>query len=516
MPGLNLTGSLSGLTIQDGAHQSGSASLKEGGGVLCENFSLLKITDCVFVNNKVSGDLGLFPGGNGGVARGGAISLSGGSLAELIRCSLNGHRAFGGGGGNNSGTLTFGGQGATGSGGAIYVSSSGVLTMTNCTFLDNAAFGAGAGGHGGGAGPNGEGGAIGSAGPIVLLFCTVAGNFSFGGSGEAANNSPSGIGRAVRYISNSQSSVNNSIVAGNLHAGNLASDVRGTFDSRGYNLIGATDGSTGFGAGGDSCPVFLLSSGLFVVLSFNHYSFTINHSCPNFRILPLPIPPLISSVCLRIKTVLPRKMKPMRSLLVLCLAVPSLATADVIPEGAGIVYGKDHVFSLKAPKNWALDNSSAAKNGIPAVFFPTGSTWAKSKVVAYARTRPIDEKVKTAKDAVDAVLAEFHAKGSPNYKATKDKDIKTESGTTGIVYKFTGDKFGNFEAACYFKDKKTINFVVLSSRDQEAFNGAWEAFIALCKSYAYITDHYTESAPKKAEQGGSDQPATIPKSDPSI
>ena len=94
----------------------------------------------------------------------------------------------------------------------------------------------------------------------------------------------------------------------------------------------------------------------------------------------------------------------MRSLIILSLAIPSLATADVIAEGAGIIYGKDHVFSLKAPRNWALDNTSAVKSGLHAVFFPTGSTWAESKVVAYARARPIDKEVQSVNDAVDAVI----------------------------------------------------------------------------------------------------------------
>jgi hypothetical protein len=203
----------------------------------------------------------------------------------------------------------------------------------------------------------------------------------------------------------------------------------------------------------------------------------------------------------------------MRRFLILSIAVPALAAADVIPEGAGIIYGKDHVFSLKAPKNWALDNTSAVKSGLHAVFFPVGSSWAKSKVVAYAQTRPIDTKVKSVQDAVDSLVADFHAKGHPNHKAEKDKEIKTDGGKVGIVYKFSGDKFGNLETVCYFQEKKTINFIVLSSRDKASFDDASEPFAALCKSYTYISDSFTEGTTNKPGKPGAAPaaPTTEPK-----
>ena len=201
-------------------------------------------------------------------------------------------------------------------------------------------------------------------------------------------------------------------------------------------------------------------------------------------------------------------MNPKVACCVLFLCLPSVAPADVIPEGAGIIYGKDHVFSLKAPKKWSLDNSSAVKSGLHAVFFPTGSSWAKSTVVAYARSRPVTNEVKSIKDAVDAVIVDFHKNGSPKFEAKKDKNLKADSGRTGTVYKFTGDKYGNFEAVCYFKEEKTINFVVLSSRDKKAFDDAWESFVELCNSYTYISDGYTKGTPESAEEDGEDKAAT--------
>lgn len=209
-----------------------------------------------------------------------------------------------------------------------------------------------------------------------------------------------------------------------------------------------------------------------------------------------------------------------RKLALLSIALPTLASAEVIPEGAGIIYGKDHVFSLKAPKGWSLDNTSGAKGGLHAVFFPQESSWAKSKAVAYARSRSIEAKLKSEEDLVKIVIAQFHENGSPNYKGVKDQEIKTKSDKIGVVYKFTGDKFGNFEAACYFKEKKTINYIVLSSRDKASFEKAWEPFLALCKSYRYITDGYNKGEPipkkpKKPKKPSTDDPAAKPSAEPS-
>ena len=35
----------------------------------------------------------------------------------------------------------------------------------------------------------------------------------------------------------------------------------------------------------------------------------------------------------------------------------------------GIIYGKNHVFSLTAPDGWVLDNTSGIKQGLYAVFY---------------------------------------------------------------------------------------------------------------------------------------------------
>lgn len=108
-------------------------------------------------------------------------------------------------------------------------------------------------------------------------------------------------------------------------------------------------------------------------------------------------------------------------------------SAIIQEAGTGIIYGKDHAFSLTAPKGWMLDNESAAEQGLHAVFYPKGKDWQDSPVVAYARSRSLTEKMKTVEDQVKETVAGFHRDGSPDYKATKVKTIKTESGKEAVI-----------------------------------------------------------------------------------
>ncbi len=165
----------------------------------------------------------------------------------------------------------------------------------------------------------------------------------------------------------------------------------------------------------------------------------------------------------------------------------ALSFGSITEGGSGIVYGDDHAFSLKAPKGWMLDNESAVSQGVHAVFYPKGSTWRDSIVVAYARARPRTEEIATADAAAKEVIADFHAKGSPKYEGKYVKTLKTKSGEA-VVYHFSGDEWGNSEAAAYFVEAKTINFITLTSRNRKVFEDSLPAFEQLAASYTFIGD----------------------------
>ncbi len=176
------------------------------------------------------------------------------------------------------------------------------------------------------------------------------------------------------------------------------------------------------------------------------------------------------------------------AILILLLVASRPGRADIIEGGLGFVYGPDHAFALKAPKGWVLDNESGVPQEVYAAFYPKGGTWRDSVVMAYARARSRTETIATADDAARSTIDDFRESGSPNYHGRRIKTLKVGGGKEAVIYHFSGDQWGNTEAVAYFVEKKTINFVVLNSRDPEVFRQSLPAFKALVRSYLFMGD----------------------------
>ncbi|MFM9962035.1 MAG: beta strand repeat-containing protein [Planctomycetaceae bacterium] len=257
---------LSQITIRGGFS---SLSQEEGGGV--RNFGTLVLTDVVLKDNSASG-------GGGAIASYGA----GSSLTILdSMIELNSSNGSLGGGALFNGSVTtvtrgvFRNNSSAFNGGAIVNASSGSLTVIQSTIKNNAT---GVGSKGGGVFNNGtfvanystisgnlaaDGGGIAnvnlSGSPTIsLLLTTISGNQVSNQGGGIFN----GLGSSV-VITDSTIAANSaaaegggifrqatvtmggSILAGN-SAGNSGNDLFGTLDSLGHNLIGSTQGGSGF------------------------------------------------------------------------------------------------------------------------------------------------------------------------------------------------------------------------------------------------------------------------------
>lgn len=193
-------------------------------------------------------------GSGGGIWSSGDLTANG--------CTFSGNSSGAGGPGGNSDDIADDG-GAGGTGGAIC--GMGSLALINCTLVANSTGPGGAGGSAylpgapgygtpGLGGQGGSGAGIYNQGNLDLLNCTIAANHS--GSGGAAGGhggifdgspGPVGIGGGV-VDAGGTARLLNTIVA--LNTGN-SPDVWGAFSSLGHNLIGATDGSSGFPGAGD-------------------------------------------------------------------------------------------------------------------------------------------------------------------------------------------------------------------------------------------------------------------------
>ena len=281
--GAGHTVNLFGLTIRNGQAANGTNSYMtngiggagaNGGGIL--NSGILNLTNCLLASNS-SGNGGAgnppvnpafgTPGTAGGAGGNGGAIFNQGTL-RLSGCTLSGNITGAGGlGGFGNFSTNVGGMGGQGGSGAgIYNLPGSSVALINCTLAGNAAGGGGSGGYAaqgqngnpggidGNGGNGGSGGAIYSAGSLCLTACTIVSNSpgAAGGPGQYGSGSPiPGTNGIAGGVDNSKGSVtcDSSIIALNTAA--TAPDVFGPFNSNGHNLVGKTDGSTGFGAAGD-------------------------------------------------------------------------------------------------------------------------------------------------------------------------------------------------------------------------------------------------------------------------
>ena len=170
------------------------------------------------------------------------------------------------------------------------------------------------------------------------------------------------------------------------------------------------------------------------------------------------------------------------------LLVQALLAAEKEFGGGGIVYGEGHAFLIEAPTGWVLDTRSGVPDGLQAVFYPRGSSWSKSPTVMYAAwASKKKEGVTTLQQIIDKDVANFK-KENPSMVITESRPLKTGDGKTALVRLFKGDQGGNFEAVAYVDEKAGVAVLVLTSRNQVAFNKAIPAFEKLVSSYHFYTE----------------------------
>jgi hypothetical protein len=232
-----------------------------GGGLF--NSGTASVTDCSFTGNIAtfsvlttgSNSLALYGGHGGAIANVGQLTVTDSTLDS------NTGSGYGGGlynsgqaeatGSTFSGNLAGNGGGATNTpvnteayGGGI-ANQLGTLTLANCTVANNQVQSglslAGASGR-----TISSGGGVYSLGEVSLTNCTVASNSVLAVAQGSSFAVAEGGGISIDPSSAHGGSIVNTIVAGNSST-MLGPDVFGPFASLGYNLIGATDDSSGWG-----------------------------------------------------------------------------------------------------------------------------------------------------------------------------------------------------------------------------------------------------------------------------
>lgn len=271
--GPNAIVSISGLSIRDGHAADGHGydinynglDGDSGGGIY--NQGTLNLSHCALTDNSAGnggaggdGRLGNFLGGRG--AGGGVYNAN---TFQATACTFSGNQAgFGGVGGldyGGWGPTRGGGGGDGGNGGGLY--NLGTMTLTNCTLVANESGAGGASGNGGFLAPDGgfggSGGGIFNSGVLALVACTLSAN-SAGSGGDYSGFGGSG-GGICSAATNPTAKLLDTVVGSNRSGpGGISSynppgdpgagpGLFGPFTSLGYNLIGQTNGCTGFISG---------------------------------------------------------------------------------------------------------------------------------------------------------------------------------------------------------------------------------------------------------------------------
>ena len=170
--------------------------------------------------------------GNTAYTQGGGMDLRGGGSANaitIVDSTISGNQIFG-----TVSTPT------TQGGGIRTENASGQISIINTTIAGNLA-------------DNGIGGGIANFTDDLFVINSTITNNTASGPGPGIPGGGGGINNANDF--GAVTHIQNSIVAKNSGAGVGNNDVVGTFMSDGYNLIGDTTGSAGFGATGDQSNV---------------------------------------------------------------------------------------------------------------------------------------------------------------------------------------------------------------------------------------------------------------------
>lgn len=228
-----LTVSMSNLTIREGSLPAGITN--PGAGIAVDVVSNDGRTNLTLTNVRITANSTGNNGGGVSLTRQAADTTD--PSLSLENSTISGNTALNGGGIQCAGcdltvnNSTISGNGASTTGGGINITTDqATVNLFNTTIASNTA--------------NGDGGGIGKilgAGTIALNFTTVSGN--------TADNDTNGAGDGGGIRSNSNTTLQNSIVQGNTDSTTPATnDCSGTVTSNNFNVVGAGTGCPSGGA----------------------------------------------------------------------------------------------------------------------------------------------------------------------------------------------------------------------------------------------------------------------------
>jgi len=156
-----------------------------------------------------------------------------------------------------------------------------------------------------------------------------------------------------------------------------------------------------------------------------------------------------------------------------------------LPEDfqSGILTGRNHAYTLTAPKGWVLDDEAWADQGIHAIFYPRGSS-PKSDKIAY--TRFFSAHKRGAEGRADADLEEFKQKNS-GIKIEVLPSMKTRSGLKAVI-RSTHDQ-RSAEWLAYIEAPTGVIFISMLAKNPKDLPSLRQPFDELVESCTWLTSN---------------------------
>src|SRR6187551_113558 len=104
----------------------------------------------------------------------------------------------------------------------------------------------------------------------------------------------------------------------------------------------------------------------------------------------------------------------------------------------GIIYGRNHAFSLTAPKGWVLDNRSGVSQGLHAVFYREGESWEKAITVLYANTASLEDQAHPTLEKLIKYDLDVFKNKYPDIRISEGKDISIKNNVLAKVKYLSG------------------------------------------------------------------------------
>jgi hypothetical protein len=162
-----------------------------------------------------------------------------------------------------------------------------------------------------------------------------------------------------------------------------------------------------------------------------------------------------------------------------------LAAGNQAFATSGYAHGADHCYFFDAPRGWAMDNKAGAKDGVPMVFYPTGTTWQSAPVAIYTKPsassngRPDSARIAEQ----DEKVVQMYRSASENIKSARIREVRAKSGAAGELWQYTGYASGGAELVAYFPAPKTVNFFVMQVARVTSVEQYVPALVELAESY---------------------------------